>query len=159
MAEEDKHSATVDAWLQHAGEDASVERLLQIFEEGFEAVWRRAHRTLGEVTLTAIADRVLCTASERFPDLSVLRIEHTGLYYGDLRAQVATLDRAQLLPAIRFVLVEFLSVLGALTAEILSPALHAELAKLGSDKFVRSAPNGADQAQPPTELRGEDSKL
>ena len=33
----------------------------------------------------------------------------------------------------RFVLVEFLTVLGNLTAEILSPALHAELAREAED--------------------------
>jgi hypothetical protein len=159
MTDGEKHRATVDAWLQRAGDDAGADRLLQIFEEGFAAMWRRAHRTLGEVTLTAIADRVLCTAAERFPILSAVRIDRTGLQYAELRARADALDRAQLRAAIRSALVEFLSVLGVLTAEILTPALHAELARLAPEKPVRAAADAGGETQQPTKTRGEDSQL
>ncbi len=63
----------------------------------------------------------------------------------------------QLRAAVRFVLVEFLSVLGVLTAEILTPALHAELARL-ADKPARAAADAGGQTQQPTKPRGEDSQ-
>ena len=100
--------------------------MVDAFEHVFAALWRRSLLTLGEVTLTAIVDRVLHTAKETFSFLEVLEIDATGLSCQALRAHEA-LDADQLSAAIELVLVQFLTVLGNLTAEILSPALHAEL--------------------------------
>ena len=106
---------------------------LAAFDEAFAAVWRRAHRTLGGVTLAAIADRVVYLARERFPVLSPLEVRENGIRCEAIRdAELAS--RADLLEGMRFALIELLTVLGRLTAEILTPALHAELAKVGSEK-------------------------
>jgi hypothetical protein len=158
MADDDQHRASVDAWLERADAGMPPEQLLQTFAEGFDTVWRRAHRTLGEVTLVAIGDRVLHNAAEQFPTLSVLKVESTGLQYKELGALAVSLDSEQLLAAMRFVLLEFLTVLGALTAEILSPALHAELAKLGPEKTRRIDSGAKGKTRRPDEPRGEESK-
>jgi hypothetical protein len=50
----------------------------------------------------------------------------------DFEARAVDLTASELEAAIRYVLVEFLTVLGNLTAEVLTPALHAELSKLES---------------------------
>jgi hypothetical protein len=125
--DDNNHSACVDAWMERVGNDLPAAQLLQAFEHGFAAVWRRAHQTLGDVTLTAIADRVLYTAAETFPFLSSLKIQPTGLECDGLHEHAGSLHRDQLASGLRFVLVEFLTVLGNLTAEILTPALHAQL--------------------------------
>jgi len=114
------------------------ERLVQVFEQGFSALWRRAHRTLGDVTLTAIVDRVLYTATERFPFLSSLQIESTGLRCQELQAAAQNPGLESLTEGLQFVLVEFLVVLGNLTAEILTPALHSELSKIIPGEGTRS---------------------
>jgi hypothetical protein len=110
------------------------DRLIQVFEQGFAAMWRRAHRTLGDVTLTAIADRVLHNAAEQFPTFSALTVDTTGLHCKELSERTRGLSRDQLEAAIRYVLVEFLTVLGNLTAEVLTPALHSELSKAAPDE-------------------------
>ena len=130
MGEDDDHSRCVTAWLERSGTGQSPERLLHAFERGFAAVWRRAHQTLGDVTLMAIVDRVLYVAAESHPMLSGLQVDATGLRAQELRERVAGLDHGHLAEAVRFVMVELLTILGNLTAEILTTALHAELAKV-----------------------------
>ena len=129
MAQESDPRGCVDAWIEGAARGLPVDALLEVFQQAFDALWRRAQLTLGDVTLMAIVDRVLYNAAERFPALSSLTVEPAGLRTEPLRKRPRSLDKDELLEGIRFVLVEFLTVLGNLTAEILTPALHAELAK------------------------------
>lgn len=138
MAADDQHCASVDAWLARIDDGLPPEQWLEIFASGFDAVWQRSHRTLGEVTLMAIIDRVLHNAAERYPALAVLKVEANGLQRAELNALILDLDPGGLRSAVRFVLLEFLTILGVLTAEILTPALHAELSKLAPEKFRRT---------------------
>ena len=125
------HAAQVDAWLKQSAKDLSPEVLLQLFETALGALWARTATTLGEVTLTAIADRVLHNASEKFPLFSSLEVEPTGgIQFRALRARIGSVRVSELKEAVRFVLVEFLTVLGNLTAEILTPELHSELSNV-----------------------------
>jgi hypothetical protein len=138
VPDENDHRARVDAWMDRAAKEAAPEQLFGAFERAFGAMWRRARITLGDVTLMAILDRVLYTAAERFPALSPLEMDASGLRSDKFRERVGPLHGDQLADAIRFILVEFLTVLGNLTAEVLTPALHSELAKVGPE-----APSGA----------------
>ena len=128
MIEANDHRTRVDAWMGLVGKDAAPKRLLEVFEQGFGAVWRRAHATLGSVTLMAILDRVLYNAAERFPLLAPAEMDESGLRTDKLRERIDGLDRDSLEEALRFILVEFLTVLGNLTAEVLTPALYSALA-------------------------------
>jgi hypothetical protein len=125
------HAAHVDAWLKRSAKDLSPEVLLQLFETALAALWARTSTTLGEVTLTAIADRVLYNASEKFPLFSSLEVEPTGgIQFRALRARISSVRLSELKEGVRFVLVEFLTVLGNLTAEILTPELYSELSNV-----------------------------
>ena len=138
-----EHASAVDAWLKRSAKDQPAKVLLQLFEAAFSALWSRTDVTLGEVTLTAIADRVLYGAAEKFPLLASLKLEPTGGIDGsELAARLGSVASAELKEGLRFVLVEFLTVLGNLTAGILTPELHAELAGVTGPK-----PKRADQAQ------------
>jgi hypothetical protein len=53
-------------------------------------------------------------------------------------------DPIELRRGIRFVLTEFLTVLGNLTAEILTPELHAALSNVALPELVRGAGNAGD---------------
>jgi hypothetical protein len=154
---ENEHSACVNAWLERAARGLPPERLLQIFEQGFAALWRRAHQTLGDVTLTAIVDRVLYTAAERFPLLAGLKINANGIHCEEIRAGAGSLHHDELAQGIRFVLIEFLTVLGNLTAEILTPALHLELSKVALENTAPAMlpPLGEPQN---SEFSGEESE-
>jgi hypothetical protein len=129
VPDENDHCARVDAWMDRAAKEAPSERLLDAFERVFGAMWRRARLTLGDVTIIAILDRVLYTAAERYPSLSSLELDETGLRSEKFRQRAGSLQPDDLADGIRFILVEFLTVLGNLTAEVLTPALHSELAK------------------------------
>lgn len=122
--------------MERVAKEAPPDRLFDAFERAFGAMWRRARVTLGDVTLTAILDRVVYTAAERFPSLASLEVDATGLRSDKFRQSTGSLQRAQLGEGIRFILVEFLRVLGNLTAEVLTPALHSELAKVAAEDAV-----------------------
>jgi hypothetical protein len=134
MASDDAHAALVNAWLERAGKERPPEELVELCSDGLAALWRRAHQTLGDVTLTAIVDRVLFTATEQFPFLSSLTLEEGGMRCDALREHARDVDREQLLDGIRFILVELLTLLGTLTGEILSAPLHAELWMVRADE-------------------------
>lgn len=133
MVEENDHSACVNAWLKRGATSLSPGRLVDAFEAAFSAVWQRAHQTLGDVTLMAIVDRVLYVVAEQYPTFAALELEATGLRCDELRRRAGELQADHLTEGVRFVLVEFLTVLGNLTDDILSPALHAELSKVMPD--------------------------
>jgi hypothetical protein len=133
MVDENDHSVCVNGWMERA-RGLPPEELLQAFDAAFGALWRRAHVTLGDVTLAAIVDRVLSAASDNYPVLGALTVDATGLHAEDLYQHVADLAPDQLAAGTRFVLLEFLTVLGNLSAEILTPALHSELCRVSLER-------------------------
>ena len=127
----DQHAAIVDDWLERSATHLMPEALLCLFESALRALWDRTKTTLGEVTLIAIAERVLHDVCERFPQFSSLTVKPArGFQCGAPGEQLDTMSDSQLRAAIRCVLVELLTVLGRLTAEILTPELHAELSRV-----------------------------
>jgi hypothetical protein len=155
--DEGQHAACVDAWLERSEKDLSSEVLLRLFEAALGALWARAATTLGEVTLTAIAERVLCNASETFPLFSSLKVEPAGgIPFRELRKRISSVPRSGLMEGIRFVLVEFLTVLGNLTAEILTPELHSELSNVVLPGAVRVEKGAQSDPVRPEDIEGED---
>ena len=131
MGERAQHGACVDAWLEKRAANLSSAALLTLFDSANQALWVRSKTTLGEVTLTAIADRVRSVATERHPFLAGLTIDQVdGIRAGALAAQAEAMPPDELVLPLRFVLVELLTVLGNLTAEILTPGLHAALERV-----------------------------
>jgi hypothetical protein len=139
------HTARVQAWMVGVKTLPPAQRVTR-FEQALGGLWRRALGTLGEITLTAIVDRVFYTASERYPFLSALKVEGNGIRFDEFREQGSVLHDNQFLEAVCFVLVEFLTVLGNLTAEILTPALHAELSKTAVKEIERTEKGAQDQS-------------
>jgi hypothetical protein len=137
------HAALVDAWLKRSAKALSPEDLLRLFEAALGALWARTKLTLGEVTLTAIADRVLHNTSETFPIFASLKVEPTGgIPFRQLRERITSVHGPELVAGIRFVLVEFLTVLGNLTAEILTSELHSELSNVVLPKNIEGEDKG-----------------
>ncbi len=144
MNEESKHAASVDAWMGRLPKSAAPEQLVSAFERGFGAMWRRTQVTLGSVTLSAIADRVLHDASQDFPLLAVLKIANgdAGIDFTDFRKRVTAQDAPHLRDGIRALFVRFLTVIGNLTGQILTPALHASLDQVTLGEPVAHRPTG-----------------
>lgn len=128
MSGEPTHSDCVQAWLERAAKDLPPVRLVQLFEAALGVLWARTEATLGVITLSAIGARVLYTAEQRLPFFSGLGVEPGGgIQCRTLVERLDALTDAQLREGVRFVLVEFLTVLGNLTADILTPELHTAL--------------------------------
>jgi len=119
---------------------------LLTYHQAFGAIRERAHRTLGDVTLTAIVDRVLLEAAERFPMLTALTLNATRLRDEDLQERAVHFGQGHLEEAIRFVLVELLRVLGHLTAEVLTPRCTRSWRSLGRQHDPER--NGAEGGKP-----------
>jgi hypothetical protein len=155
MLDDSEHGSCVDAWFERAAKGVPVEQLIAEFEAAFTALWRRAHQTLGDVTLAAIADRVLYVAAEQHPAMSALELDVTGVRWDVFRQRAATLPPEQLVEGVRFVLIEFLTVLGKLTGEVLSAPLHAQLT--GQARGATSADEASEPAQTASSrINGED---
>ncbi|MEJ7600696.1 MAG: hypothetical protein WKG01_22510 [Kofleriaceae bacterium] len=120
-----EHERCVDLWLTSAVERDSSTVLARLMFRATDALYARAVLTLGSVTLSAIVSRVMLRAETRYP--------FAASGYGKSPArraeleQVANLPASRMLDGMRFVLVELLDVLGRLTADILTPELHAAL--------------------------------
>jgi hypothetical protein len=128
MTERSAHARAVDAWVAHVSRDGPGTDLLARFEAAFDALWNRARVTLGEITLAAVTRRVLADAVEAFPAFESVLVDENGLHCDAARAELRALDDAVFTEAARLVLATWLSVLGNLTADILTPSLHAALA-------------------------------
>ena len=138
------HTTFVESWLDEAARDLDAVGLNTLLERALLALWSGANATLGEVTLSAIVDRVLYVASERFPFVSVTRVEDNGVSF-TVRPLCDLQNERRLREAVGFVLAEFLGVLGSLTDGILTPALHGALAKverIDAEPVVRDEDEG-----------------
>ena len=130
MPEPTAHDAFVAAWMERATAGRSQRQLVELLELALNELYRTARKTLGDVTLAAIVDRVLFTAAGRHAFLGKLTFEASTISCEKLLESTHPPDEASTKDGLRFVIAEFLTVLGNLTAEILTPAFHAELSKL-----------------------------
>jgi hypothetical protein len=139
------HDLVVRTWFTRVATVHPELDVLVLLDHAFQAVWSRAQRTLGDVTLAAILDRVVATETERHPFLVHVRVEYAGLFCDGLYDVRSSVTGAELGEGLQALLVTFLSILGELTAEILSAALHGELDSLDIERIaLASARAGGD---------------
>ncbi len=143
--EDDRHAERVDRWLAQAAKGLSEEGRLLLFEQAVGALWRRAHVTLGEITLGAVTERVLYFATEKYPFLSPVKVEQDGVHFERLEESLSSHGHAAITEAFRFVLIELLSVLGNLTDEIITPSLHSELSKVAIKETKPRKPHADEE--------------
>jgi hypothetical protein len=124
------HINHVNAWIGEAAHGMSSDQLLTLSEMAMSALWKRAYLTLGDLTVAAITDRVLFTTAENFPSFELLKAGPTGIDWRELRKQQHVLKERELAEGVRFLIAEFMAVVGHLTADLLKPALHTELSKV-----------------------------
>lgn len=127
------HAEVVETWLARAATSRSTRSLLRTFETTLCAVWSCALGTLGAVTMNAVADRVLANAVERVPCFGSLHpsvVGHLRCYELRLQSRLGAVAFGELAIGIRSTMIELLSLLGSLTADLLTPELHAQLAQL-----------------------------
>lgn len=128
------HQRCVDSWLEERARGLTSDQYIGLVDVGVGALWERARRTLGDVTLRAIVDRALHSAASEHPILAAVRLDTAGIRAGRLDSRARSV--AEIEGAVRCLLVELLTALGHLTADILTPALHEAL----RDARPRAAP-------------------
>lgn len=128
------HIAVVDAWLEKNAKNSSPEELIHLFEKATHAVCERALVTLSGITLEVVLDRVLHQSKEDFPYLAEVRAETIKVNFSGLLAKIDSCKSDALLAALRHLLVELLTVLGNITAEVLTAPLHRELLKVKRER-------------------------
>jgi len=146
------YSQQVDDWIRRNASGLSSERLLLLFGDAIDAIQKRAATTLSEVTLAPIFDRVLIRSQKNFPLLSKMKIEASGVCLDALMAQPGDSKPDEVTEAFRFFLVELLTLLGTLTADILTKPLCQELFKVTPERArqanqqgLKSVKSGSDR--------------
>jgi hypothetical protein len=133
MSDTSLHEQCVGTWLDaRGGRDADNARMTKLLLVGLRAFWDRARPSLGEVTLAAIVQRAIHGAERRHPELAQLglRVSERGV----IEIATPSAPRANLRNGVVGALVEVLSVIASLTANALTPALHAALSSTTIDE-------------------------
>jgi hypothetical protein len=133
MPEQNLHAVQVRAWIKASTKNLSEVQLISHFENSFSLLWNCARKTISVFTLTAILDRALFYTTENFPVLSSLKVQVTGLSFSSLKAQKG-LKSKDLIEGFEHLLIEFLTITGKLTGEIITPCLYEELFRISPDK-------------------------
>jgi hypothetical protein len=125
--DEPSHAAVVDAWIARSLHGSASADVLELFRAAFEGLWYRAATTLGSATLIAIAERVLATVAANHPFLLAIssRPNTDSRWKQQLHDRLSAVPVPELIAGLRFTLIELLTILGRLTAEILTLELHA----------------------------------
>ena len=131
------HAAFIAGWLGPRAAGRSGGELLKLLDAAMSTLYRTAGLTLSHVTLQAVAERVAVHTRERFPAFEGLEVTKSGLSTGRMRKKSNGEPAAEIAQLVEFVLTEFLTVLGNLTADILTPRLHAALTRMDA-----GAPSG-----------------
>lgn len=120
------HIEYINAWQELAAKGLPSERLACLFGETLKKLSKRASYSLNKVTLMAIVKRVLYQSSGKYPVLSNLKVESTGIPTEQFKDQFSQADPKELREAFRFFIDELLTILGDLTANILPTSLEEE---------------------------------
>ncbi len=127
MLERTSHHELLTQWRADWTGSLTPSQLVELFERAVNALWRRAHLSLGELTLVAIVERVIHLGGENAPLLKTIQVTAGGVDFSGLRQVAPTLEHAGFEECLVGLVYELLRVLGTLTGEILTPGLHAEL--------------------------------
>ena len=133
--------------MEHAAKEVPSSALLVLFEEAWRALWRRSESAVGEVALESISQLIRANAVEKYPFLSPLILNGPEVSYKALLGSLEELDKNQLQEGLGLMLVEFLSVIGDLTDQLLTPGLYEVLSRIepGSVSGRQSRPATAKE--------------
>lgn len=124
------HKELVSLWEEQNTKDLRKDQLTQLYEIAFQAIERRCLATLSKITLEVVLDRVIHLGSEKFPLLSEVTLEPTGLSLKGLNQKNNNYKTDELKVGLSYLMREILTVIGKITSDVLSESLHKELMKI-----------------------------
>lgn len=120
----------VNAWEKKKADGLSPGQKALFYEKALQVVVERALQTLSGITLMVVLDRVLHQSKDKFPILSEVKVEDNSFNFNELLGGDANHSSEDSLRALRYLLAEFLRVLGRITADILTAPLQEELLQM-----------------------------
>jgi len=123
----DAHEKQVRIWETENAKGLSKEQLVPLFAKAILAVEKRSLVTLSSVTVMVVADRAIHESKEKHPILANIKIDPNGMDFSELLKMNNSQVAEEACDALRYLLMEYLMVLGNITAQILTTALHREL--------------------------------
>jgi signal transduction histidine kinase len=114
----------IDAWLEQAAKGLPSEGLASLFGDTLKTLSKRASLTLNKNTLMAIFKRVFYRCAEKYPVLSGLKVESSGIPSDQFSIQFSQVDPVELKEAFGFLITELITILSNLTADILPTSLE-----------------------------------
>ncbi len=121
----------VEIWEKKNVEGLRISEKAELYCKAIYAVEQRTLKTLSSVTLEVVLDRALIQSQEKFSLLTSIKVLPKGLEFSDfLKSEHFQKPNEELIHALRHLLVEILTVLGNITAGILTKPLHDELSKV-----------------------------
>lgn len=124
------HKDLVNLWEEENIKGLRAEQIIKIFECAILAVERRCLDTLSSITVQVVLDRILHKGFEKFPILSTVTVGPTGLNLSSLNHKSENYNTEEIIEALRYLLVGFLTIIGNITSEVLTSPLHKELMKV-----------------------------
>lgn len=124
------YAKLVQDWENKNASDLPLTQRVILLEKAIHVIEQRALMTLSSITLEVILDRVRHQSIEKFPLLTDVKFNNKHLNFQELLHKKKKHKEEDLVEALRYFLIEFITVLGRITADILTTPLHRELLKV-----------------------------
>lgn len=127
VEQNNSYAKLVQDWESKTASDLPLTQRVVLLEKAVHVIEQRALMTLSSITLEVILDRVLRQSNDKFPILSDVKLINKHLSFQELLHVEKNHKPEELVEALRFFLIELITVLGRITADILTAPLHKEL--------------------------------
>lgn len=131
------HKEQVKLWEERNAPDLRDEQIIKIFENAILTVERRCLVTLSNITVQVVLDRVLHEGHLKYPPLSFITVELEGLNFSGLNHHSENYKIEEMKDALRYLLIEFLTVIGNITSDVLTLPLHKELMEVTPESALK----------------------
>lgn len=133
-AHESDVTLQIEIWEKNKIEGLSTVEKLQLLRKALFVVEQRTLKTLSNVTLEVVLDRALHQSREKYELLSAVKLSSHSLNFDGLLEDGQFRDpQEECVQALRHLLIEILTVLGSITAGILTQPLYQELFAMTHD--------------------------
>lgn len=126
MAADPENAVRVNAWMASVPASPPAE-VIAAFEHGLKALWHCARPAIEAPALNMMVTELLRDGAMRFPALAYASVGAAGIRVDELLAQARPEDAQQLREGTRYVLLQFINIVGHMTGGSLTPALRLAL--------------------------------
>jgi len=133
QSQKSEHAKKVDEWISKSVVGLEQVDQARVFASAILAIENRILLTLSSITWKAILERALSQSIEQHPLLSGIKVEAHGLSIAELLPTLQSEQTNQVIESFRFFIIELMTIVGNLTAEVLSEPLYRVLSEVVAD--------------------------